>query len=354
MTATAPSCLVKQGEAPLDEGIFKNCRVLKAGPVRDGFALVVASQRQTPVREQEHPFVLTVSHDGDENIFELKTSDHRISLVVVRAAHGARPRGLAIYLASIMLISREEQAFIRCLQRRGWNVVAITPAVNLFAKERRGEEWNAYQLAQQAGMMAREIDNGLAETAYATEAVLAYLESSEPAYLRGPRIVVGASAGALATPAVIKRLGGIDAAVYIGGGAHLPEIVLESSMRIYRPRIKGKVADRNDSLSRLKELALKRSQMDPLKVAPALPPIPTLLLTAEFDRVVPSSTGELLYEALGRPERWRYPLGHIALFLNLPLQASRVIDWIEEAVQHRESLTKCGDDPPPPGQEASL
>ena len=354
MPATPPSYLVKQGEAPLDMGTFKNCRVFKAGAVKDGMALFVASRRQFPVKERKDPFTLTVSHNGEDKIVELRTRDHRITLAVVRPAKTDRPRGLAIYLASIMLISREEKAFMHRLQQRGWNVVAITPSIDLFAKDRWEETWDVSQLSQQASMMANEIDNGLAETAYATEAVLAYLQEKDPACVRGPRVVVGASAGTLATPALISRLGGIDAAVYIGGGAHIPEIVLESAIKIYRPRIKGASDSRKHSRSRLKQLALQRSQLDPLKIGPSLPPVPSLLLAAEFDRIVPAHTGKLLYDALGRPERWRYPLGHIALFLCLPHQADRVVDWVEDVVARKGSLNANELDPHPHGQSSSL
>jgi len=343
-----PSYEVKQGEPPRDEGTFKHCRIFKAGEVKGGMALFAASRRQFPLEEGTEPFTLTVADPREDRVVEIGTVDHRVTLAVARRARAERPRGLVIYLTSIMLISDDEKAFIRQLQKRGWNVIAITPSLDLFAKNRWDREWELSQLNQHASLMAHEIDNHLVETAYATEAVLACLDQKNPAWLRGPRVVIGASAGALAAPVLIKRLGGVDAAVYIGGGANVPEIALESSIRIYRPKIlirdKGSrgrhKALRENALLRLKEVALQRSQIDPLKIAPTLPEIPTLMLSGELDRIVPAHTGDLLYKALGRPERWRYPTGHLALFLGLPLQAARVIDWIETVVGSNPEITR--------------
>lgn len=336
---TKPSFVVKQGKPPVDEGNFMNCRVLKAGDVKDGVALIVASRRRTPIKERDEPFTLTVIGRGEDQEIELNTKDHRITLAVVRAAKTKKSRGLVIYLASIMLISDEEKSFIRKLQKRGWNVAAITPSIDLFAKDRWDLEWSEDKLEEQATMMAREIDNYLAETAFATESVLAYLAKDNPMWVKGARVVIGASAGALATPGLLKRIGGADAAIYIGGGANVPEIVLESSLDIYRPKItvddqlsaSAAKRRRRDARDKLKTLALQRSRVDPIHLAPTLSDIPTLMLSGEIDRIVPAHTGDLLYHALGKPERWRYPVGHIVLFLGLPLQADRVADWMEKA-----------------------
>ena len=51
---------------------------------------------------------------------------------------------------------------------------------------------------------------------------------------------------------------------------------------------------------------------------------------------MPAASGRLLYERLGRPERWSYPLGHYGLFALLPSQSKKIADWVEAAVE-RES-----------------
>ena len=86
--------------------------------------------------------------------------------------------------------------------------------------------------------------------------------------------------------------------------------------------------------SLLKQLALQKSRLEPLHHIPSLRSIPTLMLSAESDRIMPAHTGEQLYESLRQPERWSYPTGHIVLFLSLPFQANRVVDWMELHTLH--------------------
>ena len=82
----------------------------------------------------------------------------------------------------------------------------------------------------------------------------------------------------------------------------------------------------------LAQHVLPLSKLDPYHTAESLHGVPTLMLQASLDRIVSASSGRLLYEALGRPERWSYPLGHIGLFAVLPAQAGRIADWVEAKV----------------------
>lgn len=340
---TGPTYTVKQGRAPVDAGVFGNCRLYEAGNIRDGIALLVAGSRFEPVPEEDEPFGLTVLDPEQTNEIDFEIHDHRITLAVVRSAKGKQTRGLVLYLSSIMLISEDERAFLRKLQRRGWNVVALTPSLGLFSENRWNEAWSEEELEVQADIMAREIDNHLAETAYAAESVLAYLQRRRPEWSSGPRVVIGASAGALAAPAVVERLEGVDAAVLIGGGGHVAEVVLESTLDIYQPEIQlhgeqsltrdEREARLRNLRDRFKRLVLERSRLDPLSLAPAVRDIPTLVLSSDQDRIVPAHNGDLLYQALEGPERWRFPLGHVLLFLGLPFQADRVSDWMASQVQ---------------------
>jgi hypothetical protein len=60
--------------------------------------------------------------------------------------------------------------------------------------------------------------------------------------------------------------------------------------------------------------------------------MPVLQLHARFDNWVPSEGGELLWEALGRPERWDARLGHLSMFFVLPWKAADIADWLEVRV----------------------
>lgn len=53
-----------------------------------------------------------------------------------------------------------------------------------------------------------------------------------------------------------------------------------------------------------------RQPYEPLAYAPAVPTAKVLFVSAEFDTVVPRRNQDLLWEALGRPARYRVPFGH--------------------------------------------
>ena len=65
--------------------------------------------------------------------------------------------------------------------------------------------------------------------------------------------------------------------------------------------------------------------------APAMAAMPVLLIHAREDREVPADTGDLLYERLGRPERWEYDGGHSWVFLILPRLKGEIARWLEGA-----------------------
>src|SRR5690606_31816080 len=66
---------------------------------------------------------------------------------------------------------------------------------------------------------------------YAAHAALRWLEEERPELRGTPLVLVGCSAGAVATPALALRLGDrVSAAVLVGGGANLPRLVLTSPL----------------------------------------------------------------------------------------------------------------------------
>mgnify|MGYP005725101679 CR=1 FL=1 len=48
------------------------------------------------------------------------------------------------------------------------------------------------------------------------------------------------------------------------------------------------------------------------------------------DTAVPADTGELLWERLGKGERWVMPVGHELVFAALPVRMVAILDWLEE------------------------
>jgi hypothetical protein len=132
----------------------------------------------------------------------------------------------------------------------------------------------------------------------------------------------------------------IDAAVIVGGGANVARIMIDGSLLGIADRVPHSLRRPLDELSRS---YLAATRLDPYHMAPSLRPLPVLMLHARWDAIVPAATGELLWERLGRPERWTYPLGHFGLFWWLPNEAGAIADWIEDVAD--EATERSSSDP---------
>jgi pimeloyl-ACP methyl ester carboxylesterase len=165
--------------------------------------------------------------------------------------------------------------------------------------------------------------------------MLLYLAAEEPDLGAGPMVAVGCSAGAVSLPAVVARLHGrVTAAVLIGGGADVFQAITRSDLMGSHVRIQwaGRSPTRAQLL-RLHDAVLDRTTLDPYHTARLLAGMPVLVIQARFDRIVPASTGDLLYERLARPERWTCWAGHLGMFWLLPMEAGRIAGWIDQATQ---------------------
>lgn len=184
--------------------------------------------------------------------------------------------------------------------------------------------------------IATEVDDALAGNAYAAEVLVEYIRQHRADLAGKPIVVVGFSAGALATPAVVARLeqtapGAVKAVVLIGGAADLFTAAQESSLTDggIRVRCNDQKVDRA-TLAAIRESYLRASQLDPYALAPALGSrLPVLQVHAELDGWVPAKCGELLTKRLGHPDRLLLFGGHQVLFYTLPSQATRIADWID-------------------------
>jgi dienelactone hydrolase len=189
-------------------------------------------------------------------------------------------------------------------------------------------------LAGVAQAIAKEVDDGLAGAAYATQAVLDYVKQERPDLQNIPVVLMGFSAGALATPTAAARVHDqIDAVVLIGGGCDLLRISQNSvftdgGLKIYNGEQKVSKA----TFEKLDDLYLKYSKLDPYHTAPLITDVPILQLHASTDTWVPYETGELLYERLNRPERLTMHGGHEYLFYFLPGRKVWIADWVEKTV----------------------
>lgn len=186
-----------------------------------------------------------------------------------------------------------------------------------------------------ARVLASELDNAIAGNAYAVEAIVQCIRRNRRDLDGVPIVVIGFSAGGLATPASVARVrDDVEAAVMVGAGANLLMLSQESSLTDGGVRLRcgeGKLprAVRED----LYERYLTYSKLDPYHTSQAMMGMPVLLLHGSWDGWVPAKGGELLWERLGRPDRVTLLGGHTLLFYLLPSQSERIAAWLEANVR---------------------
>lgn len=207
-------------------------------------------------------------------------------------------------------------------------------------KLRRGgfQVCNDADLSKVAGEIAWEIDQGMAGAAYGVESVLDYVDTQRPDLQNVPTVIMGFSAGALATPTATARMeavkpGRISAVVVIAGGCNLLKIARESSFSDGGLRVLcGEQPVDKPTGSQLDDLYLAASKLDPYHTAPLIAHLPVLQVHAGKDTWVPKATGELLYERLNCPERLVLSGDHDILFYLLPQKSKWIADWVEREV----------------------
>jgi hypothetical protein len=274
---------------------------------------------------------------------------------------GCKANGVLLFLGSIDVLSSGERTALRIARDRGWNVVACTIGIDFTASEK------VTVSDKGATRLASRIDDHLSDRAYALEAMIKYLEVERPEILVGPRVVVGMSAGAIALAAAVARIGPVDAAVLIGGGENVAQIITSSPLFNGHIELVETLVDNSDPMPlvisntpcknsnkrrKFIERVLQESKLDPHHTAAVLYGTPVLMLHAEYDRIVRAETGQTLYESLERPERWRYRTGHIGLTAIVPWKIGYVLHWIGKTVLERpaggQSLAASSMDVTPP------
>jgi pimeloyl-ACP methyl ester carboxylesterase len=252
-------------------------------------------------------------------------------VAAIEGAPAPEPRGLVIHLGSLGGRSYELPV-LEQFRRRGWAVVRLN-AATAWERERPVTIESTQTLEPAAERLAGMIDNRIAEIAYAAEAATLWVRDRHPEVPTDRVIVAGFSAGALAAPAAAVRLGErVRAVVLVGVGADVLDVSQSSTLTNGGIRLRWPQGRRDDAAwESLKRLYLARTSLDPYALGPRLTGTPTLMLHGALDEIVPSWTGDLAYERLGRPERWTVPMGHKGLFWRLGAYAREISVWADEA-----------------------
>lgn len=261
---------------------------------------------------------------------------------------GDTQRGIVVHLPSIGN-RRYENKVNEAFRRRGWSVLSALPPQLTIRVIETGADVSP-PVVTSGESLAKRLDAFAADYAYAVEGTLQYLRTWHPDVQTKPVAVVGYSAGALAASSVAARLNeDVKAAIFVGGGANVAEILLESDAAKlgYRVRVRHGAAVA-DELALLPQRYLEACTFDPYHIAPMLRSIPVLMVDGSFDQIIPERNRTLLYERLHEPEQWSYPVGHVFLFWMLPTQAKAITDWLDDAVRSPENAAPDANSTPNP------
>ncbi len=245
-------------------------------------------------------------------------------------------RGIVVQLHGLGGVEYE-QPVIDALRSRGYAVlVGDFP----WSKWRASKldlqtDEDLFNAARQLGSM---VDECLAESAYAVEAVVRYLDSTRPELRGRPIVLAGFSVGSLATPTIAARLAQmmperLAAVLLVGAGSNLIYIAQSSELTHGGIRVMSfgePVTGPRAAL--LAGAYIKYTRLDPIHTSAALRPFPTLLIMGSSDTIVPSIGGEELWQRADRPDRWLVRGGHRTVFLQLSMLADDIADWIDKKV----------------------
>lgn len=324
---------IVSGAAPADLGRFGQCRVHALGPSDAG------GERFLLVTEYDHDRApqgpVRLEHAG--GVCAVFMRRHNGSTAEFRPAEVSMPRGLFIYLTGIIGLTPPEANLVRTFHAAGWHVLVSETSFNFL--QRRSVPIDPAKIDAATTALGRDVDDHLADKAYAVESMLTVIARRHPGLRLHPRVLAGGSAGSIAVPAVAARIGRPDATVLIGAGGNIGRILCGSSLepvslfqlesengQVYRRQLAP------DVLRRVADAIHARSSLDPLRLAPVLRGRPVFMMRGELDRMMPAETNDLLWEALGRPQRWSLPVNHLVLFGLLQFQSGAILDWVDGAL----------------------
>jgi dipeptidyl aminopeptidase/acylaminoacyl peptidase len=137
--------------------------------------------------------------------------------------------------------------------------------------------------------------------------------------------LVGISLGGILGTAVLAAEPRVRRAVIALAGADVSDLVRRSAEEQVRRYLAGRREAGFDEEAVAADLA-REFVSDPVHLARYVDPRGVLFIRAAFDRVVPRTNAERLWQLLGRPERIDVPTGHYSAALLLPYLRGRILD----------------------------
>lgn len=251
---------------------------------------------------------------------------------------GTEARGLIVMVPGLFGVPEPvNDRFVELCQQDGWAVLRMLAHPSRFT-ERVRFPIDIEDLGGSAQRIADELGQRAAETAYAAQAGVRQVHKLRPDLVDQSHVLVGMSGGAIAGPTVHALEPDLyDAAVLVAGGANFLLINEGSNYASWVQAMDLDWGEANltgteerEALAKLSREYLARAPLDGYHVAELLKDKPVLVLQGSSDKAVPSHFGDVLWEKLGKPDRWVFPAGHELLFLTLNNMTPNMLRWIDE------------------------
>jgi fermentation-respiration switch protein FrsA (DUF1100 family) len=248
---------------------------------------------------------------------------------------GDGPRGIALVMPGLFNTPEPVIEYVIAkLRGRGWAVLRMMAQPSRFT-ERTRFAIDPDHLDASAAAIADEMQDRAAECAFAAQAAFDHVLGQHPALAKHPRIALGMSGGAMTLPTVLAREPEkYAAAVIVAGGADFYEIAVESNYRhlVEAISFEWPTPPTVAQAEQLDREYLRHGNLDSYHTAPLLAGKPILMIHGTHDGAVPAHLGDLLWERLGKPERWPEESGHEEVFAHLPKNTDRILDWLDSKI----------------------
>lgn len=266
--------------------------------------------------------------------------DFRSTFFNLYPSTAPQSKGLIVYHTSIMLLSIVEKDMIKRLSKKGWNIMVALPPDSLFRTKVPAMTSSKGTLRAAAELIAEDMDRHYAEQAFTTRAALAYLRKTRPDWLSQKRVLMGTSAGTFGLPAEALMNPDWDSIVIVSGGTNLLSTFASGSANVFNDTLDWLADARKDpppqvtriptdqEYLKLYEQAASMTKLHAGALASQLRDQRILMISGSLDQILPKSQLEDYYNALGRPERWTYPLGHHLIAVKLAFEANRLDRWL--------------------------
>lgn len=254
-------------------------------------------------------------------------------------AEAPAARGVALVMPGIFGTPEGTlESLVASLRKDGWHVLRMLAQPSRFTQ---GVSWTIDPAASDAEIdalgkdIAETLTNRTAECAYAVEGAFRYVFMSNHDLAELPRVAIGMSGGAISLPTVVAREPAkYKAAVLVGGSCHywLTNAHSTYADMIRAIHVEWKAPPTMDQKRRIAEAYLRHAPLDAFHTAAALHDTPTLVIQANADSAVASVLGDVLWERLGKPERWIRPGEHLPLFIALIKDLPAINSWLDAKV----------------------